>query len=1036
MEKNCTGFPAFTKKCILFSIFSFLFLMMTFNSLFAQANKVSGVVKNVNGNGVEGVSVVVKGGTNGTATDANGYYSIVVPNQKAVLVFSSTGYLPLEQSVGSKSVINITLQQSADNLDEVVVIGYGTQRKRDVTGAITSVNSTQIMQRQPVDVLDALQGQAPGLQIAQESGRPGAGSSVRIRGIGTFQGGADPLYIVDGAQGVDISGINPADIQSIEILKDAASAAIYGARSANGVIIITTKKGRIGSPSVNLRYLTSASTLAHKIPQANANQRRLLDLKRSSSGVAGVQVDSLNPSFNADNDYQDLLTRTAIRQQVDLSVSGGSNTLNYYGSLGYLNDEGIIINSYAKVFRTRFNVDFKPNNRFSFGNRLQLSYQTENRINEGNTLNQAIQRPPTFRVYLADGSLAGNLGGRKNPVAEALLRTNKYDIYNASLYNYITYNFLKELKLTVDANIRLNYQDNLQFNPKLLSNTGVDNNGADYTDYSPYWITQAYFNYNKTFNKKHTITGVLGTSADNDFTHSTSIEGINYVSETILTINSAQTITLSDTRDSRSTSVSAFGRLGYDYEGKYLFNSNFRADASSKFGKDKRWGFFPSASAGWRFSDESFMSWARKYLDDGKLRVSYGLTGNDRIGAYDAIQRYTFSSSNNGNNYNNIVGVAPNSLFGNSKLSWETTKQLNIGLDLALLRGRLSFTGDFYNKRTSDLLYDAPLDVVSGFNNVKVNIGTIQNKGFEFAVTGYPVRNKNFQWNVSYNMSFNNATVISLYNHTPIQSGVWLTSEGSRIGDFYGWKALGVYQYDQSNAYDDNWNQLTPVVENGTPTGAYMYNGKPYTGTVHQLTTLGHILKGGDMIWQNTAKDSVIDDNDRIKLGNAQPKWIAGLSNMFVYKNFTLSFNFYISWGGMIYNRGRQQLNTNATTNVTPDPEYITKSWWHQGDLTIWPVAKKSSLGNARELSSLYLEDASFIRLRNARISYTIPASIASRIKIQGLSVFVYGNNLLTWTNYGWYDPEISFNNPLQMGQDNGRYPKQREFGGGININF
>jgi TonB-linked SusC/RagA family outer membrane protein len=911
-----------------------------------------------------------------------------------------------------------------------VVVGYGTQRKKDVTGAISSVSAKQIQERQAVDVLDALQGQAPGLQIAQESGRPGAGASVRIRGIGTFQGGVDPLYIVDGAQGVSIDGINPNDIESIQILKDAASAAIYGSRSANGVVIITTKKGREGKPTLDLRYLSAISKLSHKIPQANATERRLLDFKRG--GSAGLNTDSVNPSINADNDYQDELTRTALRQQVDLSLGGASSNINYYGSLGYLKDEGIILNSWANILRGRFNVDYHPTSKITYGNRVQFSYQTENRINEGNTLNQAIQRPPNFRIYLPDGTLAGNLGGRKNPVAEALLRTNKYDILDGSFYNYISYNFLPELKLTVDANVNINYTHNVLFEPNLLSNTGKNNDGNDEQDWKTYWMLQSYLNYNKTFGGVHTITGVLGVSADRNFSRNAQINGINYATESVITLNAAQVYDLPANGEQRYTSASAFGRIGYSYKGKYLFNSNFRADGSSKFGKDNRWGYFPSASVGWRFSEEPFMKWAYNYLDDGKLRASWGLTGNDRIGSYDAIMQYTFGD----NYYDGVSGIAPSSTFGNNNLSWEQTKQINVGMDLSFFRGRLTVTADYYDKTTSKLLYQAPLASETGFDNVNVNIGSIQNKGLEFLVSGYPVRNNNFSWNVAYNMSFNNAIIKELYGNIPIASSIWKSEVGDRIGNFYGWKALGVYQYDQSNAYTDDWEQLTPAFDNSGAFAGYTLNGKAYTGNVNKLKTQGNVLKGGDMIWQNTNKDSVIDDNDRILLGNAQPKWIAGLSNMINYKNFSLSFNIYVSWGGMIYDRGRQQLNTNATTNVTPDPEYIRNAWWHQGDVTIWPIAKNNGMGNARELSSLYLEDASFIRLRNVRLTYSLPKNVASKVKLNGASIYLYGNNLLTWTNYFWYDPEISFSNPLEMGRDNGRYPRKREIGAGINLNF
>lgn len=1013
-----------------------LFQFLTLPTL-AQSVRVSGTVKNGQGKALSGASIVVKGSTTGVTTDAEGRFSIEAPGERALLVFSMVGHVNKEETVGSRKVIDVVLLESASNLEEVVVIGYGTQKKRDVTGAISSIPSALIDERAPKDVFEAIQGQVPGVVVAQESGRPGANSSIRIRGIGTLEAGADPLYVVDGAQGVNIDGINPADIESIEILRDAASAAIYGSAGGNGVIIITTKKGKDGKPRVDLRYLVSFGNLSHKIPQANAADRRLLDLKRSSTGTTSIPADSVNPGYNADYDYQDMLTQTAIRNQIDLGVSGGSKTVNFYASAGFLRDKGLIINSWADIARVRFNLDFKPSERFAFGTRIQGSYQRENRIDEGRTLQQAIQRPPNFRMYFQDGSLSPLIGGRRNPVAEALLDKNNYDVYDANMYSFISYNILRELKLTVDGNVRANNEHNLVFFPKLVSSANPLNNEIqDNNVFQTGWLVQAYFNYNKTFRGSHIVTGVLGTSAEKEFTHESNQSGTNLVTETVLTMNSAQIKNPATTYEEKWFKNSYFARLGYSYKGRYLFNTNFRADASSRFGKDNKWGYFPSASLGWRFSDEKFMNWSRKYLDDGKFRISYGAIGNDRIGPYDAIQTYTFGS----NYYNGVSGVGPNSTFGNNKLAWESVNQLNIGTDLVFLKGRISLTADVYNKITNNLLYSAPLPSNTGFNTVKVNVGSIQNRGFEFVLSGYPIRNKDIQWNVSYNMSINNNTVKELYGGTDLlpggSSGVWKVSEGGRLGNFYGYQALGVYAYDESNAWTEDYGQqLTPQFTNGVFSG-YMLDGKPYTGVVKRLTTNGLVSKGGDMIWLNAWQDSVIDDNDRIILGNAQPAWIAGLTNLVTYKQFTLSFQFYISWGGMIYNDARAQLNSNATTNVTPEPDYIHGAWWHPGDVTIYPIARNNSLGNGRAGSSLYMEEATFIRLRNAKFTYDLPKKIASKIKMQDLSVFVFGNNLLTWTNYSWFDPEISLGSALSPGRDSGRFPRKREFGGGVNINF
>jgi TonB-linked SusC/RagA family outer membrane protein len=1022
-------------QCLRMLSLSLLLFCLGITSAHGQTKKITGVVTTGPGKEpVPGVTVRVKGGSQGTTTNPQGEFTLPRVPQNAVLVFSAIGFATQEQPLNGASSLNITLEDDKKALDEVVIVGYGQMQKRDVTGAISSVKGDKIDKRQAIDVFDALQGQVPGLQIAQESGRPGAGNSVRIRGTATLQGGADPLYIVDGAQGVNIDGINPADIESIEVLRDGASAAIYGSRSANGVVIITTKKGKAGKPQIDVRYLQSFSKLSHKIKQANADERRLYDFKRTGGNPQSLPTDSLNPSVNADNDYQDLLTRTATRRQLDFSIRGGSEAINYYGSLGYLKDQGIIINSYSDILRGRFNVEYKPGKRFTYNGNVQFSYVTENRINEGNTLNQAIQRPPTFRVYMPDGSLAPNLGGRKNPVAEALLRKNKYDIYDVNLYNKFTFNIVDGLTFTTDANARLNYEHNLFFSPKLLSNGNDQNEGGDQSDFRLNWMLQSYFNYNKTFGKDHTVYGVLGVSADQQFRRGANIEGKNYVTEEVLTVNSIQNLSLRDisTTEDNSTAVSAYGRLGYSYKGKYLFNTNFRVDGSSKFGADKRYGFFPSASLGWRFSDESFMGWAKKVLTDGKFRISYGQTGNDRIGSYDAILRYGFGDSY----YNGVSGVVPNGVFGNSSLSWESTGQLNIGMDLALLDERLSISVDYYNKITDNLLYRAPLPSETGFDEVNVNFGSIQNKGLEIMVTGTPVRTKNFEWNVSANWSFNKNTVRELYSNTALTESHWSIQEGGKLGDFYGYKALGVYQYDESNAYNEDWEQLTPVFDQGGQFSGYTFNGQTYKGPVRQLYTNGNLLKGGDMIWQNTRKDSVIDDADRIILANAQPKWFASFSNNFTYKNFNLYVDFYMNWGNTIYNRARRELNTIATTNVTPDPEYIRGAWFKPGDVTIYPRAANNGMGNARELSSLYLEDGSFIRLRNVKLGYSLSTDLRRRFRLPGIMVYVYSNNLITWTNYRWFDPEISVSNALAMGLDNGRYPRKREIGFGINVNF
>lgn len=1023
-----TGRYSRVVRCLLSSA---LLLFLIFPTrLHAQSFRITGVVKDAKGQPIAGVSVIVKGTRIGTTTDSTGRYSLGAPSGKSALVFTNVGYTTWEEEIGGRRELAITLTDKSADMTDAIVIGYGTQRKRDISGAISSVSAKQIAERQAINVSDALQGQVPGLQVAMGSGAPGASaissnSSLLIRGIGTLQTGAGPLIVVDGAQGISLNSLNPNDIQSIEVLKDAASASIYGSKSANGVILITTKRGLDGKPLMGVNYIRSWSELSHKIPQTNAAQRKLYDFKRT--GSYSTTTDSLNPSFNADNDYQDMLTRVGRRDQVDISASTASKGLSVYSGLGYLDEQGIILNSWAKTVRGRFNIDYKQD-RFAFGSRLVGSYNWSNFISEGNTLAQAIQRPPNFAMIFPDGTLAPVIGGRKNPVAYALLYKNNYQIVDAALYNYVSYSFLPELKLTVDANVSIDRTHNLQFTPTLLEGS---NSGKEVNNLTNYWITQAYLNYNKTFSGKHTVIGLLGTSAEENYIKMTSQSGSNFVNEQVTSINSAQTLALPTVTESKATQTSAFGRLGYSYMGRYVINGNMRADASSNFGSQNRWGYFPSASAAWRFTDEKFMGWATNFLTDGKFRVSYGLTGNQQIPAYANINQLTFGNDY----YNGVSGVVASSQFGNSKLSWEATTQFNVGTDLSMLNGRITLTLDYYNKRTDKLLYNAPLAYETGYNNLYVNVGSLQNRGVEFLINATPIQRKNFTWNVSYNMAFNRAKTLSLYQNVPLSTSIWITQPNQTLGNFYGWKAKGIYAYDQSNAYDDNWNQLVPVISNGAPNGQYTLNGKAYTGNVHKLSTNGAVLAGGDVIWQNNRRDSVIDDNDRQILGNAQPKWNAGLINTFTYKNLTLSIDLYVSWGGQLYNTFRSNLDQIVTTNVTPDPEYITQAWYYQGQQTRWYIPANNGKGNPRT-SSLFIEDASFIRLRNVRLSYYMPPKIAGKAHLKGLSLFVYGINLATWTNYSGWDPEVAFSNPLQMGSDTGVYPKKKEAGVGVNVNF
>lgn len=1005
-----------------------------------QAREIRGKVVDHTGANLPGVIIKVKGSTVSVATDIDGMYSIAARSGD-VLVFSYIGFESAEAAVGDRTTINITLQESLMDLDEVVVVGYGSVAKRDVTGAIASITSKQIEERAPTNIFDAIQGQSPGVLVGQEDGRAGAQSSVIIRGIGTLGSGAAPLYIVDGAQGVNIDGINPLDVERIEILKDAASSAIYGARGANGVILITTKRGTEGRPKIEGTLLSTFGRIAHKIPLANANERRFFETKISGSSGT-LNTDSLTPGRNADNDAFAFITRIAKRNDANVSLSGATKTLRYFTGIGYTDDESVIINQWAKQARFRLNQDFIPNEKFMMSNNLQFSLRNENMVPVRNVLHHGLARIPYYVYYYPDGTLAPTISGRRNPLANALLSKDLNKTYDANIYNMVQYKFTPELRFTADASLRYASNNRFRFTPRLLnastSNANPINSGQEDTGLRTDWITQGYFNYNKTFEGDHSLTGLLGGSFENKKRRTTRMTGSDFLSEEVLTMNSAQITGVPTSAENESAAGSFFSRLGYNYKGRYQLNGIMRADASSRFGVDNRWGYFPSISAAWTFSDESFMQWSNNYITNAKLRGGYGVVGNDQsLGDYDAIQQYVFGSQF----YNGVSGVVPNSTYGNNLLSWETNKQISVGLDLVLLNGRINFTADYYDKVTTDLLYTSPLVVETGFSRVAVNLGKIQNKGFEFIIDATPFKRQNFNWNVSYNISFNRGMVKELANHTPIQTGAGsLTEEGQPLGNFYGWRQLRVFPYDESNAFDENMNPLTPVF-NGTTFTGYTLNGKPYTGVIRQKETNGLIAVGGDVDWEDLDKNGIIDDADRSILGNGQPDFTFGLTNNFQYKGLTLGFNFYGSIGGQIYNAALYDQTRYTDTGDTPPPAWIYGSWFNQGDITDMPKAKTgSTIGNTRAISSRYIEDGSFIRLRNIRLGYQLPTRLSSYIGAHRLSLYVQGNNLMTYSNYSHFDPEISMNDPLTLGVDgqggNPRIPRKNEVLFGLNVTF
>jgi len=1053
MERNYTQ-PNFKSCSTLLKLALIpVLIMMLGTSLFAQGVlKITGTVKDPKGETLIGVNILVKGTKIGTATDINGKFSIGVPDNKAVLVVSYIGHITQEIPVGDQKNIDVTLSENESSLNEVVVTGYGqTVKKSDLVGSIGSVSAKQLRERQPTSLADALEGQIAGVQAVTDGGDPLSPGTIQIRGMSSLNSGNGPLYVIDGVISDDAQFINPQDIASIEVLKDAASSAIYGVRGANGVILITTKGGQEGKARVSANYYHLFGKLAHKLQTTSA--RDLTYYRRVENGGAGtgaaVNPDSVSTYDNEDNDYQNLLYRTGNKDNINLTLAGGQKGLLYYSSLNYTNDQSIVINSYARSFTALLNVDYQATDQLKVTNHVSFGYTTGNAIDVGSTASTVFQRNPWVSLYRPDGSMAGYVESKKNPVAWALLGENFPTTYTIEDNMSVNYQLTPDLRFTGTADARLDDFNRQQFTPLSITSGALGPNmGSSNFDNKFYYDLQAFFNYSHTFNKDHVLTAVAGYSRDHHRDDGYGLSLQNYLSEAIRISSDADFPPLSATTTTTySSTESLFARVQYGYKDKYIVNGTIRRDGSSRFGPDNKWGNFGAGGAAWRFSQESFMNWSKKFLDDAKLRYSIGVLGNDKLTDFGYSTQLNFGLITNVTNSgayfgNNAAYVSQN--LGNPTIHWEQTTIQNFGMDLTMFGGRLVVTPEYYIKNTNGLLSSQILPEETGLKSGAINLGNISNRGFEITVNATPITSKNFSWNINGNITFQNAGLITYLNPTATAiQGSYLLKQGGHIGDFYLLKNLGVYRWDVSNAYDPAGNRLTPVGVNAAGTTATGYtepNGAPYTGAIRQMSRNGKVLNGGSTIWQDTNNDGVIDENDRQVLGNAIPKVLFGFTNFFTYKNFTLSVLFNAAFGNKVYNSIANGLNVESSNYTPPTVAAIYNSWIHPGDVAIYPNMNgsvKDTYGSiANGENSLYLEDGAFIRLASAKLSYTLPTKLVSKINARSFNVYVYGNNLLTWSNYSWYDPEFTTTNPLQPGFDSGKYPRRRELGIGAMFGF
>lgn len=1004
-----------------------------------QTVSISGQVVYADGNdAMPGVSVKIKDTDKGTITDADGKYYLTNVPSNASLLFSFIGMNEVEVSVKGKKKIDVQMEEKLNVLNDVVVVGYGSQMKRDISGAITSFSGKDVSKSSAGSINTALQGKIPGMNITSSSGEPSAGASITIRGAASISGGSEPLYIVDGvpvestnikslegdATFSPLSSINANDIESIEVLRDAASAAIYGSRAANGVVIITTKGGgnfEVSKPVVEFNHISSLVSTPRKLDVMNGWQfRTAYKEARANNNMVAEQAwvtNPFHPYYNRTTDWQDELFRTAYQTDNYLNLNGSSKTFSYGVSLGYKNLQPIVIHTDYKQLNFRSNFTYKLSENINGSTRVSYSNSDYTRIlssssNYYSALRAALFTNPCFSPYDPEnGEMLDWLGQQeqRNPLALAKKVPHLFKQYNYSINQTFSANIAKKLSLNTRVSINTRGTEQSSYQPKYFdSNNPPRDFGKFYTSESKSLMNENTMQYSTLINK-HRITALLGQSIQADMSEDIQLNGENYIDPLITPIQAAAKYTRITQNETERYMLSYFGRVNYSYAQKYILSLVLRNDASSRFGPDKQMGYFPSASFAWRFSDEKFMKSTKHFLEDAKWRLSYGVTGNQVTSNYGWQGGYSALSTK----YDGNVAILHSDL-SNTELGWETTTQYNTGLDLTFLNGRIFFSVDAYIKNSDNLLFDFPLSYYTGFNSISMNFGSISNKGIEFLLETVNI-NKPFKWRTSFNISFNKNQITALPNNEDVIIGDFsLGRVGEPIGAFYAFKALGVYARDEDNVY---------VSPDGT------------IDKYRKGAATGEAFKGGDMIWYDVDKNGVIDDSDRMVIGNPHPKFIGGITNDFSYKGFSMNVFFTWSYGNKIMNEIRRRRNQMLLTNNLGQD--ALNRWQKQGDVTDFPMVRYGDRMENFRASTFTMEDGSYLRLKEITLKYDVSKNFLKKTPIDNLSVYVSATNLLTWSKYTGYDPEVNSSiNPFIQGVDNGTLPVSRSFNLGFSVKF
>lgn len=977
----------------------FLFMFSIATTSFAQIN-INGTVTSVSdGDPLPGVTVLEKGTSNGTSTDDDGNYELTVSNNESVLVFSFVSFTTQEIVVGTRETINVQLEGDIQLMQDVIVVGYGEQDRRTLTSSVSSISAQEIANTPSASTDQLMQGRAAGVQVSANSGTPGGGIFVKIRGTSSISGGSDPLYVVDGIPiqtgnfGLGLGGettsaladIAPSDIESIEVLKDASATAIYGARAANGVVLITTKRGGFTEPRVNINMYRGAERPVNMPDMVSGSEFETLMNEAASNN--GQSEPYANPANATNTNWADQVFRTGVVQNYDISVSGGNESVKYSVSGSAFDQDGVVTPATYTRNSARLNLDILASENLTIGTSTTYSFSNRNRARNNDNITGVLGGvyflPTNLPIYDSSGDYT-KFSIFENPVAAANEVDFNMDVNRLIGNVFADYEIIPGLTLRSSWSLDYNQIKEDRYDNTFLNNGSAVNGSALSTvALGRTWTVENTLSYLFNISEKHDLSTLVGTSIEETNFERTTAEGEQFPSNDFRRVQDAAVQSASSTGTS-SGITSFFGRLKYEFDSKYLATFTVRRDGSSRFGANNRWGTFPSVALGWVVSEEDFFTFEN--VSELKLRASYGITGNQS-----GIDNFQARGLWSGESYGDNPGTSPNQL-ANPDLKWETTSQLDIGFDIGLFEDRFTLVYDYYYKKTEDLLLAVPVPMSTGFSQLVQNFGEVENKGIEFGIAADVIQNADLNWNIMFNIAGNRNKILKLAAPFNVYN-------------------RDIYRYEE-----------------GIPMYSFYF---------HEQT--GVDPDTGEPIFTDVDGDNTFNPNvDRKIVGDANPDFFGGITNKVTYKAFDMSIFFQYSYGNDQLNWNRFFQEHGGTRNTGYLSSQLDR-WQQPGDVTMVPQMISSNYaGNLRP--SRFVEDGSYLRLKNATLGYNVPVEILTKlgVGISNARLYLTGQNLLTFTNYTGLDPEVTATaaSPLTRGIEFYTMPQARSIIGGINISF